>query len=357
MSKKSYMSLLKEAITEFDTSDTVDVKGPMLDPIISWDGDGELPIYKDAASILERYYFDEDKEEGVETLDEADYENDKGSAGGPAMKSAHGTGTDQAGTSDSDTIDGAKKEREEEIAKEQEEVDKDKEGEEEVEEMEFNDKDVPKGKEYTDESADLEMENAIIEKLIAEMEDEKDDEDPEKEVEESEVINYTGSGPKEEAPKEKPAKGPEDDAQGAGTQQAGTGPDEGEIPPRKDIHDDLVKPKKYTDESAQIDEALAQLEKELLEQDDDEESAPKGDEGGDEEDKELDIDKQMKKEDTVPSAVPGGPSPKGKGEDSEDDEEAYSEAFKLFKEQIDDDDKDDKDDKGVEDIDSDEIKV
>ena len=40
MTKKSYMSLLKEAIAEFDTSDNVEVKGPMLDPILSWDGNG-----------------------------------------------------------------------------------------------------------------------------------------------------------------------------------------------------------------------------------------------------------------------------------------------------------------------------
>jgi len=340
------MSLLKEAIAEFDTSDTVDVKGPMLDGIISWDGDGELPIYKDAASILERYYFDENADNGVETLDEAEYENDKGSAAGPAMKSSHGTGTDQAGTSDADSIDGAKKEKEKDIAKEQEEVgDKDEDEKEEVEEMEVNDKDVPKGKEYTDESADLEMENAIIEKLIAEMEDESDDEDEdegdEEEVEEAEVMGYTGSGPKDEAPDEKKASGPEEDAQGAGTQQAGTGDAEGQVPPRKDLHDKFVKPKEYTDESKSIDEALAQLERELLEQDDDE--------GGDEEEKELDVDKEMSEQaPPAPSAVPGGPSPKSKGEDEEDDEGAYSEAFKLFKEQIEEE---------IEDIDSDDIRV
>ena len=106
MSKKSYMSLLKEAIAEFDTSDTVDVKGPMLDPILSWDGDGELPVYKDAASILERYYFNEDDDKGVDTLEESDYENDKGSASGESMKNAEGAGTEQAGTSDSGTIEG-----------------------------------------------------------------------------------------------------------------------------------------------------------------------------------------------------------------------------------------------------------
>jgi len=55
MSKKvSYTQLLKEAIQGTDTSDTVDVKGPMLDPILSYKGGGELPTNKDAASILER---------------------------------------------------------------------------------------------------------------------------------------------------------------------------------------------------------------------------------------------------------------------------------------------------------------
>ena len=121
MSKKSYMSLLKEAIAEFDTSDTVEVKGPMLDPILSWDGDGELPVYKDAASILERYYFEEDQDKVVNTLDEADYENDNGKPDkGEAMKDAEGAGTEQAGTSKK----GMDK-HEEEIAKEAEEVDAD----------------------------------------------------------------------------------------------------------------------------------------------------------------------------------------------------------------------------------------
>ena len=73
MSKKqSYMNLLKQAISEFDTSDNLEVKGPMLDPIISWDGGGEIPTYKDAASILERYYFDENQDAPIRTLEEED---------------------------------------------------------------------------------------------------------------------------------------------------------------------------------------------------------------------------------------------------------------------------------------------
>lgn len=59
--KVSYIELLKEAIHEFDTSKTVDVKGPMVDPILKYDGGGELPTHKDAASILERFYFNKDE--------------------------------------------------------------------------------------------------------------------------------------------------------------------------------------------------------------------------------------------------------------------------------------------------------
>jgi hypothetical protein len=315
MSKKSYMSLLKEAIAEFDTSDTVEVKGPMLDPILSWDGDGELPIYKDAASILERYYFNEDREEKVNTLDEADYENDKGKPDkGPAMKNAKGAGTEQAGTSD----EGMDK-HEEEIAKEAEEVS----------EEEWNDKDVPEAKEYTDEG--MEMENAIIEKLIEEMEGDDDDDADEDEDEEdmNEMdMTYTGDEPKVSMPKEKKAKGPEEDTQGAGTQQAGTGDDEGEIPPRKDMHDSFVKPKKYTDENAQIEAALAALEEELqLEADD-----MPDDDADEEVEKDLDVDKERTK--TEASAVPGGPSPHKRGEDWDSDEAVYSEAFAIYKEAI-----------------------
>jgi hypothetical protein len=337
--KKSYMSLLKEAIAEFDTSDNLEVKGPMLDPILSWDGGGEIPVYKDAASILERYYFNEDRDDGVDTLDEAELDaakqNDKGSAGGPSMKHGEGTGTEQAGTSDSDTVLGGKEDKAKDIAKEdiqleQEKEEKEEEEEEAVEEKEFAGKDVPEKKEYTEESEELEMENAIIEKLISEMEDEDEDKDEKEEVEEAEVMNYTGEGPKTEAPKEKKASGPEEDTQGAGTEQAGTGVDAGEVPPRKDVADKMVKAKNYTDENTMIEAALAELEAEITEQDEPP-SAP-----DDEEEEELDVDKEMAASEQAPppspSAVPGGPGPKDKGEDKDD--EVYEEAFQLFKEAI-----------------------
>ena len=60
--KVSYVELLKEAISEYDTK-SFDYKGPLLDPIISFDGEGELKTQKDATSVLERYYFKEKNED------------------------------------------------------------------------------------------------------------------------------------------------------------------------------------------------------------------------------------------------------------------------------------------------------
>jgi len=345
--KVSYKNLLKQAISEFDTSKTVEVKGPMLDPILSWDGDGELPVYKDAASILERYYFNEDQDDQVtiDDLEESEYNEDGTEGKTSAEKHGEGTGTNQAGTSDASGIRGMEKDQEKDIAKEmvdifteedKEDDDKDKDedkkedkeeeemeealamffseqedeeapeagGEEDeeldvdkgvkeegvVSEKEWDDKDVPEKKEYTDESDDVteDIENAVIEKLIDEMED----------VDEAEVMGYTGDGVKKgmEAPQEKKAKGPEEDTEGAGTEQAGTGTDAGQVPPRKDMADQMVKPKNYSSEQA------------------------------------------------APSAVPGGPSPNKSGED-EDMDDGYNEesadlaeAFEIFKEAIEEDD-------------------
>jgi hypothetical protein len=73
MGKRSYKELLKESIIkEFDASQYAsqfNVKGPMLDAIISYRGDGELTTHQDAASILERYYYGENAENGVDTMD------------------------------------------------------------------------------------------------------------------------------------------------------------------------------------------------------------------------------------------------------------------------------------------------
>ena len=338
MSKKrvSYQNLLKQAISEFDTSKTVDVKGPMLDPILKWDGDGELPIYKDAASILERYYFNEKNDGGVE-VSEAEYNEDGTEKQTDSEKHGEGAGTEQAGTSDASTIDGAKKEAAKEIAKE----------------SKLKDKDTPKAKKYVDEKAkklkekkeeqedeeDEDMtgtlENAVIEKLIAEMEEEEEEEKDESEEDESEedeededddeeelkevTTTYTDDdvAPGMNAPKEKKASGPEDDTSGAGTEQAGTGTAAGEVPDRKDTAEKFVKPKNYNEQ---------------------EETPTPGDEEAEEEDPKdvdvkLDVDADLK-ESPWPGTGAPGPGTAKKGEDSGDDEDVYEEAFKLFKEAI-----------------------
>jgi hypothetical protein len=354
--KVSYKNLLKQALSEYDTSKTVQVKGPMLDPILSWDGDGEIPVYKDAASILERYYFNEGRDDGVTVSNLGEDEggdveyNDDGQGGKtPAMKHGEGTGTDQAGTSPAGNIKGDLDDQEEKIAKEGTEFDSDtlaedialffseqdeeeekkldvdekmaeKEGEEKAEKEEKEEKE----NEEAEEEAEMEeskafvedAENAVIEKLIDEMEGLDEEE-----------MNYTGEGPKPgmEAPEEKKAKSPEDDAQGAGTQQAGTGPDEGEIPPRKDMHDQMVEPKNYSES-----DIFDLTDEELLEALADEEALAE---------KEWDDEDVPKKKEYTDEGAPNGLGRIARGQADMDTGEPYTEeymkeAFELFKEAI-----------------------
>jgi len=311
--KVSYQNLLKEAISEFDTSKTVDVKGPMLDPILKWDGDGELPIFKDAASILERYYFNETQDEGVE-VSEMEYNEDGTEKQGKEMDHAEGTGTEQAGTSPESSIDGSKKEIAKDLAKEQEEITKD-EDEDEDKEEEIKEQDEAEEDE-DEEEVEESLENAVIEKLIAEMEDEEDEDEEDKdkeEVAEGEKVKdeeFEGVAPGMEAPKEKKATSPEQDAQGAGTEQAGTGDKAGQVPDRKDVADKFVKPKNYNEQ----------------------------DEPEEDEEEELDIDKEVKEGKVAEAGAAGHVPPpamqkKMKDEDQGDDD-AYEESFKLFKEAI-----------------------
>ena len=71
MSKKkdSYMELLKKVVAEYDAG-VLDVKGPMLEPIVNYRGDGEMETHKDAATILERYYYREQMETPINTVPE-----------------------------------------------------------------------------------------------------------------------------------------------------------------------------------------------------------------------------------------------------------------------------------------------
>ena len=378
---RSYKQALKQAISEWDTTKTVDVKGPMLDGIISYKGDGELPIYKDAASILERYYFNEQEEKPLEY----DPSEGAGDLDTKEMEHGEGTGTQQAGTSDEKTIAGMKDEHEEEIAKEmysifenedeydekkaekkaekkeeeeendEEKTDSEKEVkesislwfseqehdenketmEDEVDETpETQEKEREEGKEKhldVDEKMDEEdnkkvtesMENAIIEKLIDEME----------------AMTYTGTGvkPSMEAPEEKESKDPEEHATGAGTEQAGTGDAEGEIPDRKDLADKMVDPKEYTDEWLNLMEQELEKEedgeKELESDRDMEEDEEKKEE--EKEKKEEEAEKKEVKE-SFPSPIKISKLRSQKNPDAEYMEEMASlkHVFQLFSEDI-----------------------
>jgi hypothetical protein len=385
MSKKvSYKNLLKQAISEYDTSKTVQVKGPMLDPILSWDGDGEIPVYKDAASILERYYFNESQEDPilVDDLQEMEANQDGTEPKTPSEKHAEGPGTQQAGTSKASNIKGDLKNQEEDIAKEMEDIlssvsddaevtseedslldnielffseqdeEPSEEGEEEEKEDEEEKLDVDKkmGEKEGEEAAEEdekevkegmevteEAENAVIEKLIDEMEDLDE-----------EQMTYKGEGPKEggkkvmtydkegpapgmEAPDEKKAKSPEEDTKGAGTDQAGTGDAEGQIPPRKDMHDQMVKAKNYNED----EELFEDIDLDLL-LDEDEEL----------QEKEWDDKDVPKKKIYHDESAPNGLGRIARGQPDMDKEEPYNEdymkeAFELFKEAIEEDNEDD----------------
>jgi|APSaa5957512622_1039677.scaffolds.fasta_scaffold26981_4 hypothetical protein len=207
--KVSYVKLLKEAISDFDTTKTVDVKGPMTDSILSYRGEGDLPTHKDAASILERYYFKENHDDGISipNLDEAE---------GPA-KPAGGAADPIDNPIDevpSDNISKTKKEIEKAVAEAElsgqansmaqdagsNDAELDLVDADELKATKKGEKDL----EVETEGVDS-VENAIIEKLIEEMEEEIIDE------------NAEGKATK-----------------GAGTEAAGAGDAEKEIPDRKD---------------------------------------------------------------------------------------------------------------------------
>ena len=297
--KVSYANLLKEALSDYtDTPKNVDTMGPFLDPILSYKGDGEIPTHKDAASILERYYFKQEQDEGVSiTLDEED---------SVVNKDIVTVGKDKAALPEEpEEVKSSKKDIEDAMTMEQDEMDMDADMDEDEEEMEEqvtpnepaglagDEKELPptKGKDGEGQvkPADLEegdsVESAVIEKLISEMEDEGDED----------------------------AEAKEEDAE-------------------------------EKEEEAEEEEEEAEKEEEMSEQDE-------MDKDEDKEEEELDVDKEMEDEEEkeeekkmkeqgpppTPSAVPGGPSPKHReGEDEEDMKDMY-ESFKIFKEQIEED--------------------
>ena len=215
--KVSYANLLKEALSDFtEIPKNVDTVGPFLDPILSYKGDGELPTHKDAASILERYYFEQDQDKGVTVaLDEEESVVDKDIVTVGDDKAALSDEPDSVKKSKDDTEDAMAMEQEEMVADEEEET-------EEVEEqivpeepagLAGDEKELPprKGKDADNQvkaaqlEADDTVESAVIEKLISEMEDEEDEveeevddeemEGEEEKEEEEEVTEDAGVGP------------------------------------------------------------------------------------------------------------------------------------------------------------------
>jgi len=153
--KVSYSKLLQEAMADFDTTKTVDVTGPMTKQILGYKGDGELKTTSDAASILERYYFSDENDRDVSIIGE----DDRTDFAEPDRNEVDDV--------PSDNINKTKKDIEDELT-EADDMDEE-ESEADTEESEVN----------ANESEVTEAEEAVIEKLISEMEEDDDEEEGE----------------------------------------------------------------------------------------------------------------------------------------------------------------------------------
>ncbi len=176
--KVSYTKLLQEAMADFDTTKTVDVSGPMTKQIIGYKGDGELKTTSDAASILERFYFKQEDEGGVSVIGEDD-----------RTDFAEPDRNDVSDVPDKN-ISKTKKDIEKAV-KEGDDSDEDEDKDKAVKEGDDSDEAEDKDKEEKDvnESDLSEAEEAVIEKLISEMEEDEgedeDEEDKDKKIDES----------------------------------------------------------------------------------------------------------------------------------------------------------------------------
>ncbi len=231
----SYMNLLKEAISEFDTSKSVDVKGPFIDPIVGYDGNGELQTHKDASGILERYYFNNKDDKGVQV---------------------ETASTPKAGDKDKPMeevppkdVSPIKKDIEDAVNMKYEQKD----DENEKDDDDDDDDKKENGKEEMSESEKIE--NAVLEKLIEEMEEDVSEMDFTKDANQTE-----------------PAGDPDKD-------------NAGQIPDRKDVADKFTKPAKISEqEDAPEDDAETPA------------TDTGAEEGGEDEAEKLDVDKKMSSE-------------------------------------------------------------
>lgn len=304
----NYMELLKESVADrgHDTTKSVDMKGPFLDPILGYDGGGELPTHKDASSILERYYFNQDADKGVSVTSEdasiRQVGNDKG-----ALKDVP------------------------------EDVDKSKVDAKKATELKEKDLRGGGGGDFVEEEEDLledDVENAVIERLIAEMEEDEGLLFEDEELEE-------GGPPQDPAAKfHEPSGDPDKDSSGlvdgdaheggegvvkkatfpAGSEGVGKGI-KAAMKEDMDMFDDLLEM-----EAEDAEAGIVPGGKEKPEKDDD-----------DDKDDVVDVDKEMdkvKKESGSPIGNPG----------TADEFENLEEAFDIFTEAMDDEDVADLDD-------------
>jgi len=267
----SYMNLLKEAISEFDTTKTVDVKGPFIDPIVGYDGNGELQTHKDASGILERYYFDNEEDKGVQV---------------------ETTSTPKAGDKDKpmeevtpDSVDSIKKDIEDAVNMKYEQKGEDEEKDESSEDEDAEDE-SPEGEAKEEMSESEKMEEAVLEKLIAEMEEDIAEMDFTKDTNQTE-----------------PAGDPDKD-------------NSGQIPDRKDVADKFTKPAKISE----LDDIFSEQDEES-----DDEAADEGDEEEEGGDEKLDVDKKMSE-----SAIRRPYS------SADQDLDELNEQFRIFSEEIED---------------------
>ena len=292
--KVSYIQLLKEAISEYDAK-AMDYKGPITEPILTFDGEGELSTHRDASSILERYYF---KESEVGPDNPVDVDDDEDATDPNNIVTGE----------EADGVDETMDDFEDEILEEDLELEDfdandpevnagkgpfNVEEDLELEDYEPGDPDiVAKDKPLDDEKIDptneiISLENIVIEKLIREMEEEGND---------------TKATDVEKAGDDETAGTP-----GAAGEEAGKGASEDEID--KKINEDFE---------------LMEMELELEGDESEEESGKEG---------ELDVDKDIEggEKKVAESITPR----RIKSHDLE-------EAFRIFKEQVEDEEEKEK---------------
>lgn len=275
----NYMELLKESVADrgHDTTKSVDVKGPFLDPILGYDGGGELPTHKDAASILERYYFNQDADKGVRVAQSIEED-----ASIPQVGDNKGALNDEPEDVDKSKADAAKAT----------ELKEDELFEDEILEEED------------------EIENAVLERLIAEMEEDIDLLDEGSEPEQDPVGKTKVHEPSGDPEKDSSGLVDGDDHKGG---------------------EDVVKAATFPAGSEGVGKGIKAAMKEG------EDIVP----GDEETPDDLDVDKEVDKEEEVKeSGSPIGNPATADGEDKE----TLDEQFEIFKEAIEDDEDDDEDD-------------